>query len=46
MHFSLQIMHNPTVRENVEKPARLNRTVSHQNLSIFHIVKQFSAVMI
>jgi len=41
MHFALQIM-----QENMGKAARPNRTVSHQNLSIFHIVKQFSAVMI
>lgn len=31
---------------NVRKLARPNRNVSHQNLSIFHTVKQFSAVMI
>lgn len=37
MHFSLQIMHNDGRWEG----ACPNRTVSHQNLSIFHIVKQF-----
>lgn len=39
MHFSLQIMHNDGRWDG----ACPNRTVSHQNSSIFHIVKQFPA---